>query len=140
MNVVVTGSLSFDYIMDFPGRFADRIMPDKIHKISLSFLVETLNKQFGGTAGNIAYSLKLLGIDPTILAPAGNDFSEYRKHLVSHRISTSMIAVHKNVRTSSYFVVTDKDDNQIGSFYMGAMKYAKNLSLQLQKARPCEAN
>lgn len=129
MNVVVTGSLSFDYIMDFSGRFADRIMPDKIHKISLSFLVETLNKQFGGTAGNIAYTLKLLGIDPTILAPAGNDFREYQKHLVSHKVSTKMIAVHKDVRTSSYFVVTDTDDNQIGSFYIGAMKYAKNLSI-----------
>lgn len=130
MNVVVTGSLSFDYIMDFSGRFADRIMPDKIHKISLSFLVETLNKQFGGTAGNIAYTLKLLGIDPTILASAGNDFYEYKKHLVSHKISTTMIAVHKDVKTSSYFVVTDTDDNQIGSFYIGAMKYAKNISVK----------
>ena len=138
MRVVVTGSLSFDYIMDFSGRFADRIMPDKIHKISLSFLVETLNKQFGGTAGNIAYTLKLLGIDPTILAPAGNDFSEYRKHLMSYKISTTMIAVHKDVKTSSYFVVTDTDDNQIGSFYIGAMKYAKHL--QLRKGTPCEAN
>ena len=129
MNVIVTGSLSFDYIMDFSGRFVDRIMPDKIHKISLSFLVDTLYKQFGGTAGNIAYSLKLLGIDPTIVAPAGNDFREYHKHLVSRHISTRMISVYKDVKTSSYFVVTDTDDNQIGSFYTGAMKYAKNLSL-----------
>ncbi len=129
MNVVITGSLSFDYIMDFSGRFADRIMPDKIHKISLSFLVDTLNKQFGGTAGNIAYSLKLLGVNPTIVAPAGNDFSEYHTHLTSRKISTAAIPIYKDVKTSSYFVVTDRDDNQIGSFYTGAMKYAGNLSL-----------
>jgi adenosine kinase len=67
-NIVVTGSLGFDYIMDFSGKFADRIMPDKVHKISLGFLVDSLKKQFGGTAGNIAYSLNLLGISPTILS------------------------------------------------------------------------
>jgi adenosine kinase len=129
MNVIVTGTLSFDYIMDFRGRFADRIMPDKIHKISLSFLVDTLTKQFGGTAGNIAYSLKLLGISPTILAPAGNDFEEYKKFLMSKKISTKSIPIHNNVKTSSYFVVTDTDDNQIGSFYLGASKYAKSLKI-----------
>ena len=128
MNVIVTGTLSFDYIMDFPGKFADRIMPDKIHKLSLSFLVETLNKQFGGTAGNIAYTLKLLGLEPSILASAGNDFSPYKTFLAKHKISTKYIKEHSDVPTSSYFVVTDKEDNQIGSFYIGAMKYAKELS------------
>lgn len=78
MEIVVTGSLGFDYIMDFPGKFADRIMPDKIHQLSLSFHVDKLNKNFGGTAGNIAYSLKLLGIEPLIAAYAGNDFAEYK--------------------------------------------------------------
>ena len=129
MNVVVTGSLGFDYIMDFSGRFADRIMPEQIHKISLSFLVDKLSKQFGGTAGNIGYSLKLLGVNPTIFAPAGNDFAEYQIHLVSHKISVKNISIHKDVPTSSYFVVTDIDDNQIGSFYVGAMKYANKLSI-----------
>jgi len=128
MNIIVTGTLSFDYIMDFPGKFADRIMPDRIHKLSLSFLVETLNKQFGGTAGNISYTLKLLGIEPTIMAPAGNDFSPYKTFLTKHKISTKYIKEHADVSTSSYFVVTDKYDNQIGSFYIGAMKYAKELS------------
>ena len=127
MNVVVTGSLSFDYIMDFSGRFSDRIMPDKIHKISLSFLVDTLYKQFGGTAGNIGYTLKLLGINPLITAAAGNDFSAYKKFLSSHNILTKYISIHKDLPTSSYFVMTDSDDNQIGSFYMGAMKYATQL-------------
>ncbi len=130
MNVIVTGSLGYDYIMDFPGRFADRIMPDKIHKLSLSFLVGKLTKQFGGTGANIAYTLKLLGVEPRLLACAGDDFEEYQKHLTSHDISTNGISVHKTERTSAYFVITDQDDNQIGSFYVGAMKYAKDLSIR----------
>lgn len=137
MHVLVTGSLSYDYIMDFPGRFTDRIMPDKIHKISLSFLVDKLNKQFGGTAGNIAYTLKLLGIEPTILASAGDDFAPYKEFLEHHNISTRSIALHHQVSTSAYFVVTDRDDNQIGSFYVGAGTYAKDLSLK--KVKPFQA-
>ena len=127
MNVIVTGTLGFDYIMDFPGRFADRIMPDKLHQISLSFLVDKLTKQYGGTAGNIAYTLKLLGVTPYILAPAGNDFAPFEEFLTSHKIPTSYIAIHKNVSTSSYFVMTDCDHNQIGSFYSGATQYAQKL-------------
>ena len=130
MNVIVTGSLGYDYIMDFPGRFADRIMPEAIHKISLSFLVDKLSKQFGGTAGNIAYSLKLLGIEPTILSDAGNDFAPYKEFLTKNKISTKAIFEAKDVTTSSYFVVTDQDDNQIGSFYIGAMQHTKELVLQ----------
>ncbi len=135
MNVIVTGSLGYDYIMDFPGRFADRIMPDKIHKLSLSFLVEKLTKQFGGTGANIAYTLKLLGIEPLLLACAGSDFDEYNTHFVSHKISTKGITFHKEEKTSSYFVITDQDDNQIGSFYVGAMKYAKDLSILSSRAK-----
>lgn len=130
MPVLVTGTLGYDYIMDFPGRFAERIMPNKIHKISLSFLVNKLNKQFGGTAGNIAYTLRLLGVTPIILAPAGKDFALYKSFLQKNKISISSIAVYKNVGMGSYFVVTDRDDNQIGSFFIGANKYAKNLSLE----------
>lgn len=128
-HVLVTGSLGYDYIMNFNGRFADRIMPDNIHKISLSFLADKLNKQFGGTAGNIAYSLKLLGTEPTILSAAGNDFGPYKAFLESHKIATSKISVFDKEPTSCYFVVTDRDDNQIGSFYVGAQKYAKRLSI-----------
>ncbi len=84
VDVIVTGSLGYDYIMDFPGRFADRIMPEKIHKLSLSFLVDKLTKQFGGTGANIAYTLKLLGVEPLLLACAGNDFDSYKKHFKSH--------------------------------------------------------
>ena len=136
MNVVVTGTLGFDYIMNFSGRFADRIMPEKIHALSLSFLVDTLSKQFGGTAGNIAYTLKLLGVEPTLLAPAGGDFVPYQKFLESKKISTKHIAIHKQVSTSAYFVMTDKEDNQIGSFFTGASKYAKKLKIFDGKKKP----
>lgn len=129
-NVIVTGTLGFDYIMDFAGRFADRIMPDKIHALSLSFLVDTLSKQFGGTAGNIAYTLKLLGVEPFIMAPVGSDFVPYHEFLRKHKITTTYIAKHKDVSTSAYFVMTDSQDNQIGSFFLGATKYAKDLSIK----------
>jgi len=128
-HVIVTGSLGFDYIMNFSGKFADRIMPDKIHAISLSFLVDRLEKQFGGTAGNIAYSLKLLGIEPIIAAPAGKDFQEYIEFLASKNISAKEIPIIVDEMTSSYFVVTDQEDNQIGSFFLGATKYAKDIDL-----------
>lgn len=130
MNIVVTGTLGYDYIMDFPGKFTDRIMADKIHKISLSFLVNKLDKNFGGTAGNIAYSLSLLKLNPTILSSAGKDFEEYKKFLISKNISTKNIYVDRKENTSSYFVVTDQDDNQIGSFYLGASKNNKKLSVK----------
>ncbi len=129
MNVVVAGSLGYDYIMDFPGRFSDRIMPDNIHKISLSFLVDKLNKNFGGTAGNIAYNLKLLGINPLILSSAGNDFSPYKKYLQKLGIDTNYISVFKEVTTGSYFCVTDREDNQIGAFYAGAAAFDEKLSI-----------
>ena len=129
MDILVTGSLGYDYIMDFPGRFADRIMPDKIHSLSLSFLVDTLHKQFGGTAGNIAYTLQLLGEYPHIIAPAGNDFSPYLIFLKRHHMDISGITVHRDIPTSSYFVITDQNDNQIGSFFIGALKYATRCHL-----------
>jgi len=128
-RIIVTGSLGYDYIMDFPGRFADRIMPDRIHKISLSFLVDKLSKQFGGTAGNIAYTLKLFDVDPVILSAAGNDFTSYKSFFQKHHISTKYIKEYKNVGTGSYFVITDQEDNQIGSFFAGAMKHAKELTI-----------
>lgn len=129
MDVLVTGTLGFDYIMNYAGAFGDRIMPERLHALSLSFLVDTLSKQFGGTAGNIAYTLKLLGIEPTILAPVGNDFVPYREFLQKHNIALTHIAVHKEVSTSAYFVMTDTSGNQIGSFFLGATKFAKDLAI-----------
>lgn len=133
MNVVIIGSLGYDYIMNFSGRFTDRIMEEKIHSLSLSFLVDTLNKQFGGTAGNIAYSLKLLGIEPLIQACAGNDFISYKRFMKAKKIPTTYIKEVNDVPSSSYFVVTDLANNQIGSFYIGAMKEASTLSISTIK-------
>lgn len=129
MQVYVTGSLGYDYIMDFSGRFADRIMGDKLDRISLSFLADKLTKNFGGTAGNIGYSLKLLGVEPSIVSIAGNDFAPYQAFLVQHNIAIDNITVSQKEPTSCYFVVTDKEDNQIGTFYVGAQKFASQLSL-----------
>ena len=129
MRVLVTGSLGYDYIMDFSGRFGDRIDPDNVHKISLSFLVDSLNKQFGGTAGNIAYSLNLLGDNALIQSCGGNDFGPYKTFLKEQGLSTKYIREIDSVTTGTYFVVTDKDDNQIGSFYKGALSFNHKLRL-----------
>lgn len=130
MRIIVTGSLGYDYIMNFSGRFADRIMPDKLHQISLSFLADKLSKNLGGTAGNLSYTLKLLGEEPVILSSAGNDFTDYRDFLEKHGISLEGITVANDEPCGSYHVITDSDDNQIGAFYTGATKYNKNLSLE----------
>lgn len=129
-RVWVTGSLGFDVIMDFPGLFSDRIMPDRIHALSLSFLVDRMERQHGGTAGNIAYTLKLLDIDPLIVSAAGNDFSPYREFLNDHGITTEFICVYPDTGTGVYTVITDKDDNQIGAFFIGATKYNHDLTLE----------
>lgn len=129
MKEIVTGSLGYDYIMNFSGRFADRIMPDKLHQISLSFLADKLSKNLGGTAGNLAYTLKLLGEDPYIVSTAGNDFADYSKFLAKHGLDCGGIKVVTNEPCGSYHVITDSDDNQIGAFYTGATKYNKDLSV-----------
>lgn len=129
MNVVIVGSLGFDYIMNFSGLFTDRIIEEKIHSLSLSFLVDSLKKQFGGTAGNIAYTLNLLGITPYILACSGNDFAPYKAFLKRKHIPDDYIKQYKDESTSSYFVITDLSNNQIGSFYVGAMKHSPSLTV-----------
>ena len=128
-RVLVAGSLAFDQIMDFPGFFKDHILPDKIHMINLSFLVSDFRKQRGGCSGNIAYSLALLGEQPKILATAGADFGEYRQWLIGQGVDVSAVAVYDDEVTASCFITTDKADNQITGFYIGAMKRARELSL-----------
>lgn len=137
MNVAIIGSIALDYIMNFNGRFTDRIMEEKIHSLSLSFLVETLKKQFGGTGGNIAYTLKLLGVTPFLFGCVGNDFSPYKAFLKKHKIPLDFIKEYQEESTSSYFAVTDMANNQIGSFYVGAMKHAAKLSI-LQNKKPVD--
>ncbi len=128
MTVVVTGSIAYDYIMSFPGKFREHILPDNIDNLSLSFLVDSLTRQRGGCAPNIAYSLSLLGIRPRIMAAAGKDFDDYRRWLEQHNIDLSWLRVYPDEYTASFFVSTDEENNQIASFYTGAMARSRELS------------
>jgi adenosine kinase len=128
MKIVVTGSFAFDYIMHFPGRFTDHILPDKLDHISLSFLVDEMRKVRGGCAPNIAYSLALLGERPYLMATAGQDGGEYRDWLERNGVDTSLVRICEDCFTASFFVNTDLDQNQIASFYTGAMARARELS------------
>ena len=129
MNIVVTGSVAFDYLMSFPGKFRDHILPDQLHQISLSFLVESMQKQRGGIAPNIAYTLGLLRGAPLMMATAGEDFTSYRAWLDAHGVDTSATEIIEGEHCASFFVNTDSEHNQIASFYTGAMAYAGKLSL-----------
>lgn len=122
MKIAVSGSLAYDRIMDFPGNFADHILPEKIHVLNVSFCTETFREGFGGTAGNIAYNLKLLGEEPVIISQAGSDFIKYEKWLRRNKIGFSSIKNVKNDLTASAYIITDQNDNQITGFYPGAMK------------------
>jgi adenosine kinase len=123
MQILVSGSLAYDRIMDFPGRFSDHILPDKIHILNVCFIVNGLEEKFGGTAGNIAYSLALLGEHPQILATAGKDFDRYEEWLHRHRVSLEGIRRIPEELTAGAYITTDKGDNQITGFNPGAMKY-----------------
>src|SRR4051794_21923051 len=131
MRIVVTGSIAFDYLMSFPGKFTEHILPEHMHRISLSFLVDTMDKRRGGCAPNIAYTLALLGERPTIMATAGEDFGEYRVWLDSAGVDTSLVSQVPGKFTASFFCSTDVDNNQIASFYTGAMADAGSLSFRV---------
>ncbi|MFO7963141.1 MAG: carbohydrate kinase family protein [Desulfobacterales bacterium] len=123
MKIFISGSLAYDRIMDFPGKFEDHILPDKIHVLNVSFEVNGLTENFGGTAGNIAYSLALLGEKPTILAAVGKDFDRYGEWLMQNGIDLSGIARRPDEFTSGAYITTDLSDNQITGFNPGAMKF-----------------
>ena len=129
MRPVVTGSIAFDYLMSFPGRFQEHILPEKLDRISVSFLVDELNLRRGGCAANIAYSLALLGERPLLVGAAGSDFGPYGKDLEALGVDISGVLVKKDVLTASFFANTDQDGNQIASFFTGAMQYAREISL-----------
>lgn len=130
MNIVVTGSIAYDYLMTFPGCFADYILPDQLDRLSLSFLVDEMRRQRGGCAANIAYNLALLGERPRVMATAGQDFGEYRQWLEEQGVDTSLIREEPDLFTASFFVNTDQGGHQIASFYTGAMGCARDLSFQ----------
>ncbi|MEA3340416.1 MAG: carbohydrate kinase family protein [Chloroflexota bacterium] len=128
MNIIVTGSIAYDYLMTFPGRFVEHILPNQLDNISLSFLVDEMRRQRGGCAANIAYSLALLGERPRLMGTVGQDFGEYRAWLEEHGVDTSLTRDEPDLFTASFFVNTDQDGNQIASFYTGAMARARELS------------
>lgn len=128
MDIILTGSVAYDYLMTFPGYFRDHLLPDKLEHISLSLLVDSMVRQRGGIAPNIAYTLALLGERPRVMATVGEDFSEYRNYLDNVGVDTSLMEVVPGEFTASCFINTDKDNAQLVSFYPGAMSKAGGLS------------
>ena len=112
MNIFISGSLAYDRIMDFPGHFADHILPDKIHVLNVCFNINGLVEKFGGTAGNIAYSLSALGEFPFIVATSGEDFSRYEKWLLQNNLPTDYIKAIQGVLTAGAYITTDLEDNR----------------------------
>jgi adenosine kinase len=121
MQTLICGSLAFDTIMVFQDQFKNHILPDQIHKLSVAFYVPEMRREFGGTAGNIAYNLRLLEGKPLMMATVGEDFAPYAKWLSSHQLDTSHIKTIPNSFTAQAFITTDLDDNQITAFHPGAM-------------------
>lgn len=124
MTVLICGSLAFDTIMTFEGRFAEQILPDQLHILNVSFLVPSLRRDFGGCAGNIAYSLKLLGGEPLPMAALGNDGQDYLARLQLLGISTQHVRQVSDTYTAQAMIMTDRDNNQITAFHPGAMLQA----------------
>src|SRR5438477_10424562 len=131
MKIVVTGSIAFDYLMSFPGKFTEHLLPEHMHRISLSFLVDSMDKRRGGCAPNIAYTLALLGERPRLMGTAGEDFTEYREWLDAAGVDTSLVKQIKGKFCASFFCSTDADNNQIASFYTGAMADAGQLAFRI---------
>lgn len=129
MSVLVTGSLAYDYIMDFPDSFKNHILPEQIHMLNVSFVVDKMQKNLGGTAGNIAYSLQLLGANPLIFGPIGTDSADYLAHCKKYNLSTKYMPQSTTKMSSAAYVTTDKDDNQIVAFYSGAGDEATELKV-----------
>jgi len=136
MDILLTGSVAFDYLMTFPGLFKEQILPERLEKISLSFLVDSMSRQRGGVAPNIAYTMALLGEHPRVMATVGEDFDEYRLWLDSKGVDTSLMQIVPGLYTASFFATTDQSNAQIASFYPGAMGVAARQSLHDVKDRP----
>ena len=124
MSAVICGSLAFDTIMSFEGRFSEQILPDQLHILNVSFLVPALRREFGGCAGNIAYSLKLLGGTPLPMATVGSDGAEYLARMQAQGISTEFVREVADAYTAQAMIMTDRDNNQITAFHPGAMMQA----------------
>ena len=130
MAILVSGSMAYDSIMDFPDSFKNHILPDQIHILNVCFVVDKMRKNFGGCAGNIAYTMKMLGADPIILAPLGSDGNDYKKFLESKGVLTKYIPLSSTKLTSSASITTDVDHNQVIAYYSGAGDEAIDMSVE----------
>ncbi|MBT2871893.1 carbohydrate kinase family protein [Streptomyces cellulosae] len=130
MRIAVTGSIATDHLMTFPGRFADQLVADQLHTVSLSFLVDNLDVRRGGVAANIAFGMGQLGTRPILVGAAGFDFDEYRAWLERHGVDTDSVRISDTLHTARFVCTTDSDHNQIGSFYTGAMSEARLIELK----------
>ncbi|KUF15373.1 carbohydrate kinase family protein [Streptomyces silvensis] len=130
MRIAVTGSIATDHLMTFPGRFADQLVADQLHTVSLSFLVDALDVRRGGVAANICFGMGQLGSGPILVGAAGSDFDEYRAWLDRHGVDTHSVRISETLHTARFVCTTDADHNQIGSFYTGAMSEARLIELQ----------
>ncbi len=130
MRIAVTGSIATDHLMTFPGRFADQLVADQLHTVSLSFLVDNLDVRRGGVAANICFGMGLLGTRPILVGAAGSDFDEYRAWLDRHGVETGSVRISEVLHTARFVCTTDADHNQIGSFYTGAMSEARLIELK----------
>lgn len=129
MDIIISGSIAYDYLMRFPGRFTDHFIKEEMHQVSLSFLVDHMTKHWGGVAANIAYTTALLGLRPKLMGTVGRDFPDYQRWLEAAGVDTSTVRQIDDVFTASFFANTDLDNNQIASFYAGAMAYARDYKL-----------
>jgi adenosine kinase len=129
MAFVITGSVAYDYLMRYPGRFRDHILPDQLDNITLSFLADSMRRVRGGVATNIAYTMKLLGAEPTLFSTVGQDFGDYRRWLEQLGINTTHLIEIPDEFTASFFCNTDAEGKQISSFYSGAMLHASHYTL-----------
>jgi adenosine kinase len=136
MRIVVSGSLAYDRIMDFPGHFAEHILPEKIHVLNVCFQVNGMKEKFGGTAGNIAYALTLMGEKPSVAATIGYDYHRYHDWFKKNGISTENVKIIEEECTAGAYITTDRADNQITGFNPGAMKYSS--CLDFDKLNPRE--
>lgn len=136
MDILLTGSVAYDYLMTFPGLFKEQILPERLASISLSFLVDSMSKQRGGIAPNIAYTMALLGEKPRVMATVGEDFGDYRAWLDSKGVDTSLMRVIPGMFTASFFATTDQSSAQIASFYPGAMGHSAMQSIKELEKKP----
>ncbi|MEW2575517.1 carbohydrate kinase family protein [Streptomyces syringium] len=129
MRIAVTGSIATDHLMTFPGRFADQLVADQLHTVSLSFLVDELDVRRGGVGPNICFGMGVLGLHPVLVGAAGQDFAEYRAWLDRHGVDTASVRISEVLHTARFVCTTDTDHNQIASFYTGAMSEARQIEL-----------